>query len=142
REAVGRGVAEEVEHLGVPEQRLAGDAAPVEAEAADALLLDEHDALAELRGADGRDITARPAADDGDVALRHGTPARGGSGLRGRRRCATASRRDTSCGRAGPPRRARSPARCPSGGTARTRRARSSARRAGGRASAAGTGRW
>ena len=57
--------------LGVPEQRLAGDAAPVQAEAADALLLDQHDALAELRGADRGDVAAGPAADDGDVVLSH-----------------------------------------------------------------------
>src|SRR5205823_420438 len=72
---VGLGVADEVDDLGVPEQRLARDAAPIEAETANALLLDQDVALAGLRGADGGDVTTGTAADDRDVVLSHVTPA-------------------------------------------------------------------
>ena len=58
---------EEVDHLGAVEQGLAGDAAPVQAEAADVVLLDDGGAQAELGGADRRDVAAGSGADDRDV---------------------------------------------------------------------------
>ena len=57
----------QVPNLGRAQQRLGRDAAPVEADAAEMLALDDGGLHAELRGADGRDIAARPAADDDDV---------------------------------------------------------------------------
>src|SRR3989304_2536098 len=58
------GVAEEVDQLGVPEEGLAGDAAPVQAEGAHAVLLDQDRLQAEVGGADGGDVATRPAAHD------------------------------------------------------------------------------
>ena len=65
------GVADEVHDVGVLEERLAGDAAPVEAEAADAVFFEEDDGLAELRRANGGDVAARAAADDRDIVVSH-----------------------------------------------------------------------
>ena len=57
-----------VEHLGGVQQRLRGDAADVEAGAAERLaLLDHGDLHAELGGADGADIAAGAGADDDDI---------------------------------------------------------------------------
>ena len=49
------------------QQRLGGDAAPVETNAAQMLALHHGGLEAKLRRANGGDITARPAADDEDV---------------------------------------------------------------------------
>ena len=57
-----------LEHLGSVQQRLRGDAADVEASAAERLALFDHDHLhAELGCADGADITAGAGADDDEV---------------------------------------------------------------------------
>ena len=56
--------------LGALQQRLRGNAAPVEARAAGALLLDAGDLLAELPGANRRDVAGRPAADHNQIINR------------------------------------------------------------------------
>ncbi len=53
--------------LGRAQQRLGRDAAPVEADAAQMLALDDGRLEAELRRADGCDVAAGSAADDQDV---------------------------------------------------------------------------
>jgi hypothetical protein len=53
----------QVVDLGRAQQRLGRDAAPVEADAAQMLALDQRRLHAELRRADGRDIAAGTAAD-------------------------------------------------------------------------------
>ena len=66
-EAVGVGVLHVVEHLGRAQQRLGRDAAPVEADAAEQLALDDRGLEPELRGADRGDIAAGPGAEDDEV---------------------------------------------------------------------------
>ena len=56
------GVAEGVQHLGVLEQRLAGDAAPVEADAAERVVFHDGGAHTELAGTNGGHVAARPRA--------------------------------------------------------------------------------
>ena len=56
--------------LGALEQRLRGNAAPVEARAARPLQLDAGDLLAELPGANRRDIAGRPAANHYQIVNR------------------------------------------------------------------------
>ena len=51
------------------EQGLGGDAAPVQADAAEVVLLDAEDSFLELAGADGGGITGGAAADDDDVVV-------------------------------------------------------------------------
>src|SRR3990172_6030132 len=63
--------AEEGQQLGGVEQGLAGDAAPLQAEAAHLVTLDERRAQAELGGANGGDVAAGPGADDCYVVVRH-----------------------------------------------------------------------
>ena len=59
------GPAQEPQDLGLPQQGLGGDAAPVEAGAAEAVLgLHQADAQAELGGADGGAAASGAAADD------------------------------------------------------------------------------
>ena len=67
-------VVELLHELGVGEQRLGGDAAPVEADAPQLGAFDAGDFVAELGGPDGSDIARRPAADDHEieVLVRHG----------------------------------------------------------------------
>ena len=73
-EAVGVGVLHVVEHLGRAQQRLGRDAAPVEADAAEQLALDDRGLEAELRRADRGDIAAGPGAEDDEVVgVRHWT---------------------------------------------------------------------
>ena len=67
RQPVILGVLHVVENLGRAQQRLGRDAAPVEADAAEILALDDRGLEAELRRADGGDIAARSGADDDDV---------------------------------------------------------------------------
>src|SRR6185437_131249 len=63
-EAIGIEAVQQVVDLGASQQRLGRDAAPVEADAAEMLALDHRRLHAELRGADRRDIAARPAAEN------------------------------------------------------------------------------
>src|SRR5262249_27770296 len=63
------GMAQEVDHLRVPQQSLGRDAAPVQAHAARAIVLDSRDREAELRAADGRDVAARTGADHHNIEL-------------------------------------------------------------------------
>jgi hypothetical protein len=56
-----------VEDFGRAQQRLGRDAAPVEADAAEIVALDDCRLEAELSGADGGDIAARTGADDHNV---------------------------------------------------------------------------
>ena len=67
RQAVSLRMLDLVEHLGRPEQRLGRDAAPVEADAAEALALDDRRLQAQLRATDRRDIAARARAQDDEV---------------------------------------------------------------------------
>ncbi len=57
------GAVHQVEHLGRAQQRLGRDAAPVQADAAQMLALDDGDVQAQLRAADRGDIAARPGTD-------------------------------------------------------------------------------
>ena len=65
-----RRAAHLVIELGGAEQSLGGDAAPIEADAAEMLALDDHRLEPELRGADGRDIASGPGADHGKIEVR------------------------------------------------------------------------
>jgi hypothetical protein len=60
-------VMQQVRDFGTAQQRLGRDAAPVEADAAQMLALDDHGLHAELRGADRGDIAAGAAADDHEI---------------------------------------------------------------------------
>ncbi len=77
-----------VVEFGGAQQRLRRDAAPVEADAAHVLALDDGDREAELRGADGTDVAPRPRADHDDIErpARHVASCRV---LRGRTLCET-----------------------------------------------------
>ena len=66
-ETVILGVLHVVIDLGGAQQRLGGNAAPVQADAAQMLALDDRGLEPELRCADRRDVAARSAADDDDV---------------------------------------------------------------------------
>ena len=72
--AVLFGVAECVEHLGVTEQRLAGDASPVEANATQLAVFHHHRAHAELPGANGGDVSARPRTQNQHVVIGQRVP--------------------------------------------------------------------
>src|SRR5690606_19665019 len=67
REAVGVGMGDIMIDLGRTQQRLRGDAAPVEADAAELLALHDRSLEAKLRGADRRDITAGAGAENDQV---------------------------------------------------------------------------
>ena len=69
RQAEVAGILHQVHDLGTAQQRLGRDAAPVEADAAQVLALDDGGLHAELGGADRRDIAARAATDDDEVEL-------------------------------------------------------------------------
>ena len=66
-ETVGVGMLDLVEDLGRAQQRLGRDAAPVEADAAKVLALDDRGLEAELGRADRGHIAARPGAEHDDV---------------------------------------------------------------------------
>ena len=66
-EAEARRVAHQLQHLGRAQQRLGRDAAPVEADAAQMLALDQRHLHLQLRRADGRHVAAGTAADDDQV---------------------------------------------------------------------------
>ena len=68
-QAVVLGVLHVMENLGRAQQRLGRNAAPVEADAAEIIALDDGRLEAELRGADGGDIAAGAGADDQDVEI-------------------------------------------------------------------------
>ncbi len=67
REAELVEMMQQVINLGGAQQRFGRDAAPVEADAAELVALDQRRLHAELRGADCRDIAARTAADHDQV---------------------------------------------------------------------------
>ena len=72
-EAIVLGVVQVMEDFRRAQQRLGRNAAPVEADAAEMLALDDSGPEAELRRANGRDIAAWSAADDEDVVrVSHG----------------------------------------------------------------------
>ena len=64
-------VGEQVGELGVLDQRLARDAADVEADAAPVLLLDDGHLLPQLGGADRRDVSTRACTENHDVEVSH-----------------------------------------------------------------------
>src|SRR5690606_3742708 len=66
-EAMGVEILQDVVDLRRAEQRFGGDAAPVQADAAEMLALDHRRLHAKLCGSDGRDIAAGAAADDDQV---------------------------------------------------------------------------
>ena len=68
-EAVVGGFVERLQHLGIVDQRLGGDAAPVEADAAQALALDDGRLQPQLRRPNRGHIAARPAADHDYIIL-------------------------------------------------------------------------
>ena len=71
-EAKGVGMVHVMEDFGRAKQCLGRDAAPVEADAAEILALDDRGLEAELRGADGGDIAAGTGAEDDEiVSVRH-----------------------------------------------------------------------
>ncbi len=72
------GVADPAQQVGAGEQRLGGDAAPVEARATELGALDEHRLRAELRGAQGGDVSRRASAQHHDPGA-HESPAVFGS---------------------------------------------------------------
>lgn len=68
RDAEGlRLTGDDVRELGVAQQRLGGDAADVQADAAPVLLLDDGDPLAQLRGTDRGHVSAGARTEDNDV---------------------------------------------------------------------------
>ena len=60
---------QDVRELGVAQERLRGDAADVEADAAPVLLLDHGDGLAELGGADRRDVATGAGTKDENIEV-------------------------------------------------------------------------
>ena len=60
-DAEGVGVFDAVQRFGGGDERLGGNAAPVQAGAAELFLFDDGDRCAKLRGADGGGIAAGPA---------------------------------------------------------------------------------
>src|SRR5262249_18503736 len=71
-----RGVTHQVDALGIAQQRLGGDATPVQAHAAGPIVFHRGDREAELGAADRRDVAARSGADHHDVELVAGHRAR------------------------------------------------------------------
>jgi len=73
----GPGLVRVVGDLRRVQQRLGGDAAPVQARAADLVLFDERDLLAELGGPQRAGVAAAAATEDDDVipaaSVSHGT---------------------------------------------------------------------
>ena len=63
------GAVEEADDFGVAEDGLGGDAAPVEADAAEGVAFDDDGGEAKLGGANGGDIAAGPRADDGELVV-------------------------------------------------------------------------
>ena len=61
------GTVHQVEHFGRAQQRLGGDAAPVQADAAEVLPVDHRDLQAELGTTDRGDIAARPRTDHDQI---------------------------------------------------------------------------
>ena len=67
RQAKLLGAVHQMEHFGRAQQGLGRDAAPVQADAAQILALDDRHLLAELRGTNGRHIAARPRANHHNI---------------------------------------------------------------------------
>ena len=65
-------LGEDVGEFGVAQQRFGRDAADVEADAAPVLGFDDRGVQAQLRGTDGRDISAGAGSEDDDVIVSHG----------------------------------------------------------------------
>jgi hypothetical protein len=70
-DAPGLRVADQVDDVGVLEERLAGNATPVEAKAAEPFAFEEDHGLAELGRANGGDVAAGATADDCDIVVSH-----------------------------------------------------------------------
>src|SRR6185369_6812583 len=70
-DAVLLGALDLLEEVRGHDPRLGRDAAPVQARAAQLFLLDDGGLQAQLRGADGADVTAGAGADDDGVVVRH-----------------------------------------------------------------------
>ncbi len=84
-EAERRGfLGDDVGQLRIAQQRLGGDATHVEAHPAPVLGLDDGGVQAELRAADGRDITAGAGTEDDDVIVGHGLTLTGAARRKGR----------------------------------------------------------
>ena len=65
-----RGLPRRADQMGGVQQRLGGDATPIEADATESLLLfDENDFLAFVRGIKGRGISARAGAEHGNFSF-------------------------------------------------------------------------
>ena len=64
------GLAERMRRVGGVDQRLRRNTADIEASSAEPVGFDKDRVEAELAGADGRDIAARPAADDENLAAK------------------------------------------------------------------------
>ncbi len=62
-------VLDQLDQMGVGQERLGGNAAPVQADSAELVALDAQDALLELGGADGAGVSGGTAADHGDVEV-------------------------------------------------------------------------
>ena len=62
-------VLDQLDQVGVGQERLGRDAAPVQADAAELVALDAEDPLLELGGADRAGVAGRPAADHDDVVV-------------------------------------------------------------------------
>jgi hypothetical protein len=69
-----RAVAHRTVELGIRQDGLRRDAAPVAAHPSRALLLDDHRPQSELRGTDGRDVSPGPRADDDEIQRAHRAP--------------------------------------------------------------------
>ena len=65
-------VLQDVRELGVAQERLRRDAADVEADTAPVLLLDDGDGLAELGGADRRDVATGAGTKNENIEVGHG----------------------------------------------------------------------
>jgi hypothetical protein len=75
--AAGAGALGLGDHLGDVQQRLGGDAADVQADAAERLVaLDEHDVEAEVRCAEGRRVAAWPGSEDHQLRVAHSSSLR------------------------------------------------------------------
>ena len=83
RDAELLGAVKEVDDFGVAQERLGGDASPVEADAAGPIVFDGGHGEAELGAADGGDVAAGARADHDDVEglIRHGVRREAGAAL-------------------------------------------------------------
>src|SRR5262245_60415798 len=104
-------IVDQLHEMGVGEEGLGRDAAPVQADAAELVALDAEGLLAELRGPDGAGVARRAAADDEDVVVvGHALPSDrpGGSSLPGETRTVRGGKKLVYRRRGGEPTRRRS----------------------------------